>query len=298
MTGLDHTARVVLSGCALIGLLGGVLGVFVVLRRQSLVGDVVSHAALPGIVLAFWLLGSRAAPVLAAGAIVAGLAGMLVVTFILRHSHIREDGALGLVLAGFFGLGVMLLTWIQGRPDAAQAGLDRYLFGSAASLLVRDLWWMGGAALAVVGVLVLLWKVFALTAFDPDFAAQLGWPTVRLDFILTLLTVLVIVLGLQTVGVVLMSALLVAPAVAARQWTDRLGAMTLLAALAGALAGLLGGWASLTVERMPTGPAIVLAAALLVALSLLASPRRGLLGVLLARRRARRGGEALPAGRA
>jgi len=287
-------ARVVLTGCALIGLTGGALGTFVVLRRQSLVGDVVSHAALPGIVLAFWLTGSRSTPALAAGAALAGLIGMLAASWILRRTLLREDGVLGLVLSSFFGLGLMGLTWIQRQPDAAQAGLDRYLFGNAATLLSQDLAWMAGAALLVAGTLALLWKEFSLLAFDADFAAQLGWPVRQLDLILTLLTVVVIVLGLQTVGVVLMSTLLIAPAVAARQWTDRLGRMTLLAGGLGALAGVLGGAGSLAFARLPTGPAIVLAASGLVLLSLGLGTRGGWLWSGLRRRRLRReGGEAL-----
>ncbi|MFA7330031.1 MAG: iron chelate uptake ABC transporter family permease subunit [Candidatus Delongbacteria bacterium] len=294
MIQLDHMARVVLTGCALIGLTGGALGTFVVLRRQSLVGDVVSHAALPGIVLAFWLTGSRSTPALAAGAALAGLIGMLAASWILRRTLLREDGVLGLVLSSFFGLGLMGLTWIQRQPDAAQAGLDRYLFGNAATLLSQDLAWMAGAALLVAGTLALLWKEFSLLAFDADFAAQLGWPVRQLDLILTLLTVVVIVLGLQTVGVVLMSTLLIAPAVAARQWTDRLGRMTLLAGGLGALAGVLGGAGSLAFARLPTGPAIVLAASGLVLLSLGLGTRGGWLWSGLRRRRLRReGGEAL-----
>lgn len=297
MIQLDHMAWVVLAGCALIGLTGGALGTFVVLRRQSLVGDVVSHAALPGIVLAFWLTGSRSTPALAGGAALAGLSGMLAAGWILRRTLLREDGVLGLVLASFFGLGLMGLTWIQRQPNAAQAGLDRYLFGNAATLLSQDLAWMAGATLLVTGTLALLWKEFSLLAFDPDFAAQLGRPVRRLDLLLTLLTVVVIVLGLQTVGVVLMSTLLIAPAVAARQWTDRLGRMTLLAGGLGALSGVLGGAGSLAFARLPTGPAIVLAASGLVLLSLGLGSRGGWLWRGLRGRRVRRQGrEALTHG--
>jgi len=284
MMPLDHTARVVLAGCALLGLAGGVLGSLVVTRRQSLVGDVISHAALPGVVLAFLLTGSRATPVLAAGAAAAGLLGMGGAGWVLRRTRLKEDGVLGLVLAVFFGLGLMLLTWLQKRPDAAQAGLDRYLFGSAATLLVSDVAWMAGGALAVLAVLALGWKEFALLAFDAEYAAQLGRPVWGLDLLLTALVVGVIVLGLQAVGVVLMSTLLVAPAVAAREWTDRLGRLAALAGGLGALSGLLGGAASLSMEKIPTGPAIVVAATALALLSLLLGTRGGILGAAARRR--------------
>lgn len=284
MMPLDHTARVVLAGCALLGLAGGVLGSLVVTRRQSLVGDVISHAALPGVVLAFLFTGSRATPVLAAGAAAAGLLGMGGAGWVLRRTRLKEDGVLGLVLAVFFGLGLMLLTWLQKRPDAAQAGLDRYLFGSAATLLVSDVAWMAGGALAVLAVLALGWKEFALLAFDAEYAAQLGRPVWGLDLLLTALVVGVIVLGLQAVGVVLMSTLLVAPAVAAREWTDRLGRLAALAGGLGALSGLLGGAASLSMEKIPTGPAIVVAATALALLSLLLGTRGGILGAAARRR--------------
>jgi manganese/zinc/iron transport system permease protein len=288
---LEHTAQVVLAGCALLGLAGGALGSLVVTRRQSLVGDVISHAALPGVVLAFILTGSRSTPVLAAGAALAGLAGMTGAGWVLRRTRLKEDGVLGLVLAVFFGLGLMLLTWLQKRPDAAQAGLDRYLFGSAATLLAADVAWMAAGALVVLVVLALGWKEFSLLAFDAEYAAQLGRPVWWLDLLLTSLVVGVIVLGLQAVGVVLMSTLLVAPAVAAREWTERLGPMAGLAGVLGALAGLLGAGASLALERVPTGPAIVVAATALALVSLLAGTRGGWLGAAKRRRAARRDAE-------
>ncbi len=291
MLTLEHTAQVVLAGCALLGLAGGALGSLVVTRRQSLVGDVISHAALPGVVLAFILTGSRSTPVLAAGAALAGLAGMTGAGWVLRRTRLKEDGVLGLVLAVFFGLGLMLLTWLQKRPDAAQAGLDRYLFGSAATLLAADVAWMAAGALVVLVVLALGWKEFSLLAFDAEYAAQLGRPVWWLDLLLTSLVVGVIVLGLQAVGVVLMSTLLVAPAVAAREWTERLGPMAGLAGVLGALAGLLGAGASLALERVPTGPAIVVAATALALVSLLAGTRGGWLGAAKRRRAARRDAE-------
>ena len=180
------------------------------LRRQSLLGDAISHAALPGVALAFLLTGSKAPLTLVVGAALAGFVGTLVVIGIVRTTRVKYDSALGIVLSVFFGLGLVLLTLIQRRPDAAQAGLDRFLFGQAAALLRSDLITMavlGGAALLLM---LLVWKEFKLLAFDPDFGASLGFPMRALDVLLTGLLVVAIVIGLQTVGVVLMAAMVAA----------------------------------------------------------------------------------------
>lgn len=273
----NDTLRVVALGSIGLGLAGGVLGTFAVLRRQSLLGDAVSHAALPGIVLAFMLTGTKAPLVLVLGAAAAGWIASLIVLAITRHTRIKDDTALGVVLSVFFGFGLVLLTYLQKQPGAAKAGLDRFLFGQAAAMLREDvavILAVGGVAIAV---LVTFWKEFKLLAFDPDYAACLGYPVRMLDVLLTSLIVAAIVIGLQAVGVVLMSALLVAPAAAARQWTDRLGVMAGLAGLFGAGAGMLGAVISSTTEQLPAGPSIVLCASVVVAVSLLAAPNRGMI---------------------
>jgi len=271
----DYTLRIVGLGSALLGLVSGMLGAFAVLRRQSLLGDAVSHAALPGVVIAFLLTGSKAPWVLVLGAIVAGWAGALCLAVITRHTRLKQDAALGIVLSVFFGFGLLLLTFVQRMPTAAKAGLDKFLFGQAATLMESDLATMGllgGLALLVV---MLLWKELKLFTFDPDFAAGAGYPVGVLDLLLLALTVVAIVIGLQTVGVVLMSAMLVAPAAAARQWTERLNRMVLLSGAFGAAVGLLGAVTSSLVPRLPTGPTIVLYMSAVVLLSLLIAPKRG-----------------------
>lgn len=286
MAGLlfNHTTMVIAAGAGLLGAVSGALGSFAVLRRQSLIGDAISHAALPGIVIAFMLTGQKSPLVLMAGAGVAGIAGMLLVMAISKNSRVTFDSALGLVLSVFFGLGLVLLTWIQRMPEASQAGLEKFLFGQAAALLRRDVW-----ALAIIGavacaLVALFWKEFKLLAFDADYGVSLGLPMGRLDILLTALMTVAIVLGLQTVGVVLMSAMIVAPAAAARQWTDKLGVMVYLAGGFGAAAGVAGAVASSLIERMPTGPCIVVAIGLAVVFSLMFSPDRGLLAEYRRRR--------------
>jgi manganese/zinc/iron transport system permease protein len=284
----DYTFRVVALGAAALGAVAGTLGVFAVLRRQSLLGDAISHAALPGIVLAFLLTGSKAPLALVLGAALSGWLGTLAILAIVGYTRIPEDSALGIVLSVFFGIGLVLLTYVQRLPTAAQAGLETFLFGRAATLLVEDVVAvaaLGAGALLLVGV---FWKEFKLLAFDREFGSTLGLPMGSVDVLLTTLLVIAIVLGLQMVGVVLMSALVVAPAAAARQWTDSLGVMALLSAAFGAAAGVVGAVVSGAAPGVPTGPTIVLAATVVVVVSLLAAPRRGVLWRELAAARRRR----------
>ena len=272
----DYTLRTIALGAATLGVVSGALGSFAVLRGQSLLGDAISHAALPGIVLAFVLTGTKAHLALLVGAALAGWAATLLVMAIVRTTRVKYDSALGLVLSVFFGFGLVLLTDIQKRPDATQAGLDRFLFGQAAGLLKGDVVAMAALGVPVLVVLALFWKEFKLLAFDPAFGGSLGFPIRALDVVLTALLVVAIVVGLQTVGVVLMSAMVVAPGAAARQWTDRLGVMVALAALFGAGAGVSGAMISSRVARLPTGPTIVLCITAVVVVSLLFAPNRGL----------------------
>lgn len=266
----------IVMGSTLLGVVSGALGTFAVLRKQSLLGDAISHAALPGICLAFLLTGSKVPLALVCGAAVAGWLGTLAVLVVVRASRVKYDSALGLVLSVFFGFGLMLLTYMQKRlPQASQAGLMSYLFGQAASLLLEDVVLMAVLGTGLLVIIVLFWKEFKLLSFDPDFAACLGLPVRRLDVLLITLLVVAIVLGLQTVGVVLMSAMLVTPGVAARQWTDRLSTMVVVAAGLGALAGVSGAVVSYAVH-WPTGPTIVLSLGGLVTVSLLLAPQRGM----------------------
>lgn len=272
----DYTLRTVALGSATVGIVSGALGAFAVLRKQSLLGDTISHTALPGIALAFLLTLSKASLVLILGAAIAGWIGTLIVTGIIRHTRIKSDSALGMVLSVFFGFGLVLLTFIQKIPEAGQAGLDNFLFGQASALLQKEL-----ILMAIIGAFTLLmlnvfWKEFKILSFDPDFGASMGFRMRFIDILLTSLLVVAIVLGLQMVGVVLMSAMVVGPASAARQWTDRLGAMVVLSGLFGALAGISGALISGAMIRMPTGPTIVICLSVIVLISLFFAPNRGL----------------------
>lgn len=273
----DYTFRNVTLGAMLIGAISGFLGSFAVLRRQALLGDAMSHAALPGIALAFLITGQRDPFSLLIGAAVAALVAALWLLAVVRTTRIKDDAALALTLAVFFGFGLVLLSYLQRQPHAAQAGLKSFLFGQAAALIERDLWAMLAIGLPALFLVLISWPQVKLISFDPDFARSLGVPVRRFEVLLTGIIVVAIVIGLQTVGVVLMSAMLIAPAVAARQWTNRLEYMVVLAAGFGALASLIGAWISTLGEGLTTGPLIVLVMSLFTMLSLLLAPERGLI---------------------
>lgn len=293
----DSTLLTVAAGATIIGAVSGGLGCFAYLRRQALVGDVVSHSALLGIVGAFllsWAItgeASKSLAVLIPGAIVAGVAALLFARSIQARTRIKEDASLGVMLAIFFGGGLFLLRWVQRRSPSIRghAGLDDYLFGMAAAMTRDDLTMI--AALGAVGValIVLAWKEFKVLTFDPDFAKSLGLRTGVIDVAMLTTLVLGIVIGIQAVGVVLMISLLVTPASAARQWTQRLGSMVLLAAAIGGVSGLVGALVSATELRVPTGPVVVLVATAIFVLSILAAPGRGVIARQRARRHARAG---------
>ncbi len=288
LTRFDYTLIIVAIGAALLGTVSGALGTYAVLRRQSLLGDAISHAALPGIAIAFLLTGSKTPLILVLGAAIAGWLGTLIILSIVRLTRIKYDSALGLVLSTFFGFGLVLLTLIQRTGKANQAGLDTFLFGQAATILKSDVLTIGILGGVALVIMLILWKELKLLIFDEGFAASIGFPIRSLDILLTSLLVIAIVLGLQAVGAVLMSAMLVAPAVAARQWTDKLSLMVILAACFGALAGVSGTIISSTATRIPTGPTIILCATVVVGFSITFAPNRGLLWNSIRQQRNRR----------
>lgn len=272
----DYTFRIVSLGSVLLGIVSGVLGSFAVIRKQSLLGDAVSHSALPGIAIAFLFTFTKRTEVLLLGALISGLVSTFLILNITKYSRVKFDSALALILSVFFGFGMVLLTYIQKVPNANQAGLEKFIFGQASTLIKRDV-----IVMAILGGILLLgvlifWKEFKLVSFDEEYAESLGYPTRKITAVLFFMIVTAIIIGLQTVGVILMSALLVTPGVAARQWTDKLSVMVLLSALFGAISGVVGTIFSSFVSKLPTGPMIVIIISIIVFISLTLAPRRGL----------------------
>lgn len=273
----DYTLQTVSLGAALLGIISGVLGSFAVIKKQSLLGDAVSHSALPGIALAFLFTQSKKIEVLLLGALIAGFISTYLIISIVKYSKIKFDSALALVLSVFFGFGVVLLTYIQKMPNANQAGLDKFIFGQASTLLKRDVRVMSILGIILISLVMIFWKEFKIISFDEEFAESLGFPTKKINILLSAMIVTSIIVGLQTVGVILMSAMLIAPAVAARQWTDKLSLMVVLSAIFGAISGVIGTIISSVVPKLPTGPTIVIVISVIVIISLTFAPKRGLI---------------------
>lgn len=271
-----YTVRVVALGGSLLGLISGALGCFAVLRGESLLGDAMSHAALPGVAIAF-LLAGRELGALLIGAGIASWLGLRVVAALVATTRIKQDAALGIVLASFFAAGIALLAYIQAIPDASQAGLDHFIFGQAAAIIESDVRLVSGVALIVLCALALFWKEFKLVTFDAEFAGANGFRALVINALLSTLIVATIVLGLQLAGVILMVGILIAPGIAARQWTRTLEQMVILAAVFGAFAGGVGAVISALDSDIPTGPMIIVVAFVLVLISLALAPGRGLL---------------------
>ncbi len=276
----NYNTRLVVLSTVLLGVASGLVGSFLLLRKRSLMGDALSHATLPGIGIAFGLMvvaggTGKSLPGLLFGATVSGVLGVLMMLAIRNTTRLRDDVAMGLVLSVFFGVGVAILGMIQTMPQASAAGLESFIYGKTASMVLSDFWLIAGVALLAAVVSVMLLKEFTLLCFDEDFAASQGWPALWLDLLLLGLVTAVTVIGLQSVGLILIIAFLITPPTAARFWTHRLPTMMGLSALIGGLSGWFGASISALLPRMPAGAVIVLVAAVLFVFSMIFAPARG-----------------------
>ncbi|MDC0308351.1 MAG: iron chelate uptake ABC transporter family permease subunit [Planctomycetaceae bacterium] len=279
----DYNTRIVLMGTCLLGISGGVVGTFMLLRKRSLVGDVVGHASLPGIGIAYLVMESmesgsgKSLPGLLTGAFICGLCGALCTLAIKRYTRIKDDAALAIVLSIFFGVGVALFTIVQRMSTGNAAGLHQFVFGKTSSLLANDVKLFAGLAVLVIVVTIFLFKEMTILSFDQEFAHVQGWPVLLLDSLLMGLIVLVTVIGLQSVGLLLVVALPVIPAAAARFWTDSLRTMSWISAGIGGVSAIAGVVLSATFPLLSTGPMIVLSGSLLFTISMLFGTQRGVL---------------------
>lgn len=273
----DYTFQIVAIGTGILGLMSGVIGSFTTLQKESLLGDALSHAALPGVVIGFMLIGRKEWLFLLGGAAISGLIATGVIQWMSKSGAIKFDNALSLILSSFFGLGLVLLTYVQRQSNANQAGLENFIYGQASSMLYRDVKIL--AITSVIGLFFILvfWKELKIYTFDKKYAQTLGLNTTVIQLIISSIMIITIILGLESVGVILMSGLLVGPAVGARQWTNRLDVMVILAGIFGLFSGVTGTLISSMYTQIPTGPSIVVVLSLIVFFSLLFAPRRGIL---------------------
>jgi manganese/zinc/iron transport system permease protein len=289
----DYNTRVVILGTTLLGCAAGMVGSFTLLRRRALMGDALSHATLPGIALAFIVatrlgMDGKSLAILLPGATISGLIGISVILSLRSLTRIKEDTALGAVLSVFFGAGVALLGVVQQMKGGHAAGLESFVYGKTASMGIADTQLIAGAAATCIACCLLFFKELKLLCFDDQFAGSRGLPIVRLDMGLMALVVIVTIVGLQAVGLVLMIALLVIPAAAARFWTEELWPMFLISGSLGAASGLAGAATSAILYRLPSGALIVLVCTLLFLLSMIFGSARGVLIRWLRRRRLNR----------
>tara|TARA_R110002096_G_scaffold435973_1_gene664734 strand:- start:26004 stop:27296 length:1293 start_codon:yes stop_codon:yes gene_type:complete len=284
----DPNVRTVSFGTLFLGMCASVVGSFAFLRKRSLIGDAVAHAILPGIAIAFMLFQTKNPFVLMGGALLSGWLAILLIEYLSKNSKLKPDTTIGLVLSVFFGIGILLLTSIQHSGAGNQAGLDQFLFGKAASMTESDLIAYSSVAAFLLLITVLFFKEFKILCFNPDFAKSAGLPIRKLNFILSTITVLAISIGIQSVGVVLMAALLITPSAIARSWTNSLIIMIVIAGLTGAFSGLVGSYISYAAPNMPTGPWIVMCLSIMAMFSLFLAPKRGVLARLLQQRKNRK----------
>lgn len=284
----DYNTRIVVIGTTLLGAAAGVIGTFAYLRKRAMVGDALSHSTLPGIAIAFLIAESKSLGALLFGAAVSGTLGVLCVIGLGRFRRIKVDAAIGIVLSVFFGAGMVLMTFIQKMQTGNQAGLDRFIYGKSAGMILSDALLIGAAAVGVALGSVLFFKEFRLVCFDADFGASLGRSPLLIDTLMMTLVVVTTVVGLQAVGLILVVALLIIPAASARFWTDDLRLMTLLAAIIGAASCWVGATFSALVSNVPTGAVIVVCAGIAFFLSMFFAPLRGIAAELIRRATLRR----------
>jgi len=295
---VDPVLRAPTIGCMLMCLAAALVGVLVFLRKQSLLGESLSHASYPGVVVGVvvaspWITtkneGLVIAVAVAAGAFVTAWIGLLVIELLQRKVGVRIDAALCFVLSAFFGIGLTIASHVQFTHTTLYLKMLPYLYGQPATMTDVHIVIYGILSLVILLMVILLHKELQAISFDRDFAASLGINVKTIDAVILFLVVLAVVVGIRSVGVVLMSAMLIAPAVAARQWTNNFTMLLIIAALIGLVSGFLGNYLSVEGNRyfsrgdaywrfaLPTGPMIVLVAGVMCILSLLLASERGLL---------------------
>lgn len=294
----DAVLRGPTIGCMLMCLASALVGVIVFLRKQSLLGEALSHTAYPGVVLGVIIAGSLSlndtyeteiALLILFGAFFSALLGLRVIQLLTSKLKIRSDSALCFALSGFFGIGITLASHVQFSHPALYRQIQAYLYGQAATMSDIHIVVYGILSLVVLLILWIFYKEIQVILFNTEYAKSLNIHVEMIDGLIFLLTVLSVVIGIRSVGVVLMSAMLIAPAVAARQYTNKLHLMLFLAAFVGVVSAFFGNYFSVELSQhfalqypleyiaLPTGPMIVLVASIVCLLSLLFSPERGLI---------------------
>ncbi|MEM7174015.1 MAG: metal ABC transporter permease [Bacteroidota bacterium] len=252
-----------------------IIGNFWFLQKKSLIGDVISHALLPGVCVAFLCAQSIAEPYLTIGAFIAGSLALFILDKIVFHSKVKQDGAMAFIVSCFLGTGFFLLTYIQQGGSENQSRLKNLLFGHAATLVREDIFVFICLACLLMVITSLFFKSFSLISFDPLFSEAIGYPVGRLNLLLQFLTILTIIIGVKSIGVLLIATTLTLPAASAYFWTNRLWIMVFISALIASLSSILGTLFSYYISDLPTGPCIVMSMVFCAVFSFLLAPKKG-----------------------
>lgn len=272
----SYTFKVVTIGCSLLAMISAIIGNFAVLKKESLLGDGVAHASLAGVCMAFLLTGRKEMYILLLGALIVGLICISLIHYIQIYSKIKFDSAIAMMLSSFFGFGLVLLTYLKKIPGAKKAGLNRFIFGQASTLVVKDIYFIVAIGLLLLFMIILFWKEIKISIFDKEYAKTLGIDSDKIRFMVSVLLVINIILGIQIAGVILITAMIIAPAVAARQWSDKLLTVVIISAIFGFLSGAFGSIISTLDTSLPTGPLIVVISSFFVIFSLVFSVKEGI----------------------
>lgn len=267
----------VLLSTMILGIAAGTIGCIAYWKRESLLSDSLAHAALPGVVIAFLLVQEKNLFILIFGAAISALIGAAFIEWITSSTRITEDTAMGMVLSVFYGLGIMLLAIANRTAAGNQSGLDKFIFGQAATMVRTDVYTMLALALLVVIIVIICFKEWKIFLFDPEFAKGLGLSLKGMNTLYLAVLISTIVVGIQAVGVILIAALLIIPSVSARYWTDSFKTMVILSAFIGGASGVAGTLISAIGKGWPTGPFIVIVAGSIFIISLVFGKAKGLL---------------------
>ncbi len=274
---MAYTLILASIGAVLIGFLSGVLSLYFVTRKQSILGDAITHSTFPGITIAFFIIMQKNYIFIMIGAVTSALIAILIILLIRHWGCLADDANIAVILSIFFGFGILMLTVIQKSNSLAQSGLIHYIFGNITFILKKDIYVIIVLSFAEFVILALFWKEFKLITFDRQYAITLGYPVLLLDILLMFMIAITAVIGVDIIGTVMMAALLIAPAVAGRQWSNNFFHIAIISGLFGSLSGLVGTFLSSNISNMPPGPIIVVTLSSFVLLSILFGKEKGIL---------------------
>lgn len=287
----QYSFIVVAIGTMLLAMATGIVGTISILKGQSLIGDAVGHASLPGIILAFMISGRKSSLILMLGAIVAGIVAFLLIQIISEGSKIEADTAMAVILSAMFGMGMVLKSYIQGNQKfqgASQSELASYIFGQAAYILREDVYIILTVSIISLALFILFYKEIKVYVFDMVYAYTIGINSRLTSLLIMIITMILIAAGLKAVGAILISSMLITPAVTGLQWSNSYEKVLVIAALTGAVSAFLGTFISSAVKGFSTGPSIILIMSVIALFSVLFAPR-GIVRMLLNIRKMRVG---------